>query len=334
MEKQTAPLAHIRTYEQLKVLADPRRLMLLQRLMDTPATISQLGRVFDQHPAWVRHHIKRLESVGLVQLIRAQEINGVTEKYYAASASAFSIQMFLLPHELQNGVLLTGSHDLAVELLAQRQNQNAETPPVLLLPNGSLDGLIALRQGMGQMSGAHLLDAETGEYNITYARHLFTDQEVRLLTVATRVQGLMVAPGNPLGIRGMEDLARTDVTLANRNRGSGTRLWLDMTLRRLNLPAEGIRGYQETYTTHTAVAEAVQQGKASVGLGLMAAARAHGLDFIPLFEERYDLTLPLGNRSLPALQPLLNDLQSAEFRRKVESLGGYDTHHTGDEIIP
>lgn len=332
---QTVPaLAQIQTYEQLKVLADPRRLMILQRLMNAPATLSQLGRAFDEHPAWVRHHLKRLESVGLVHLVHTQQVSGITEKYYAASAAAFSIQLFLLPQGFQDGVLLTGSHDLAVEILAEHQNQDTDNPVVHLLPTGSLDGMVALRQGMGQLSGAHLLDAETGEYNVTYARHLLSDQGAHLLTVAYRLQGLMVAPGNPLGIHGIEDLARQEVTLANRNRGSGTRLWLDMTLNRLHLPHESIQGYSGELRTHTAVAEAVQQGKASVGLGLFAAARAHGLDFIPLFEERYDLVLPAQNRSLPMLQPLLNDLQSADFRKKVETLGGYDTHHTGDEIIP
>jgi len=204
----------------------------------------------------------------------------------------------------------------------------------LLLPVGSLEGLIALRQGIAQLAGCHLLDAESGEYNLPYVRHLFPDREISLITLANRVQGLMTAAGNPRNICGLQDLARPEVTMINRNRGSGTRLWLDRQVAQLSLPIQEMRGFTREVRTHTAVAEAVSQGRADVGLGLQAAARRYELEFIPLFQERFDLVMPREQLENPRLQPFFDYLQSASFRRSLESLGGYSPQHTGDQLRP
>jgi putative molybdopterin biosynthesis protein len=199
---------------------------------------------------------------------------------------------------------------------------------------GSLEGLIALRQGLAQMAGCHLLDAESGEYNLPYVRHLFPDREVALVTLVHREQGLLVAPGNPHQIHQMEDLTRPDVRIINRNRGSGTRLWLDHELGRLSLPVQALRGYEREVRTHTAVAEAIHTGRADAGLGVEAAARKYNLDFIPLFQERFDLVMPREQIAEPRLLPLFEILVSLQFRRQVQNLGGYQTDHTGDQILP
>jgi putative molybdopterin biosynthesis protein len=318
----------LRTYEQIKLLADARRLAILRRLMAAPASLTGLGQALGQTPAWVRHHLKKLEEAGLVGLDEVRVTAGVTEKFYCACASALLLQQMVLPDSPgRPAVILSGSHDLAVELLAR---ELTGILGLLTLPVGSLDGLVALRQGLCHLTGAHLYDAATGEYNTSFVRHFFPDRATELFILAHREQGLMLAPGNPKQIRGLTDLARSDVTFVNRQRGSGTRLWLDYELGRLGIPPERIRGYGREVRTHTECAGLVAQGGADAALGLHAAARQQGLDFMPFFFERYDLILP--QEQAETLHPLLDTLQTGAFRREVESLVGYDTAHTGEQI--
>jgi putative molybdopterin biosynthesis protein len=315
-------------YEQIKLLADARRLAILRRLMAAPASLTGLGQALGEHPAWVRHHLKKLEDAGLVEIAEVRVTAGVTEKFYRAKASALLLQQMVLPEAAgRPAVILSGSHDLAVELLAQELAAHLN---LLTLPVGSLDGLVALRQGLCHLSGAHLYDAATGEYNTSFVRHLFPDRATELITLAHREQGLLLAPGNPKRIRGLADLARPEVTFVNRQRGSGTRLWLDNELHRLGIPADQIHGYAREVRTHTECARLVQQGLADAAVGLHAAAGQHGLDFIPFFFERYDLILP--REQAEALHPLLDTLQTGAFRREVAGLVGYDTAHTGEQI--
>jgi putative molybdopterin biosynthesis protein len=316
------------TFEQIKLLSDSRRLAILRRLMASPATLTNLGQALGEYPAWVRHHIKKLEQAGLVEIAEIKVTAGVTEKFYRAKAGAFLLQKMILPENPTHpAVVLSGSHDLAVELLAR---QLADHITVLTIPVGSLDGLVALRQGLCHLSGAHLYDAASGEYNLPYARHFFPDRAILLITLAHREQGLMLAPGNPMHLHGLADLARPDVVFVNRQRGSGTRLWLDDELHKLNIPADQIRGYEREFRTHTECAGMVQRGEADTALGLQAAASQFGLDFLPLFHERYDLVLP--QERVELLSPLLEALQTSTFRRSVEALTGYETTHTGEQI--
>jgi len=318
---------NLTTFEQIKLLSDPRRLEILRRLMAGPATLTHLGQALGEHPAWVRHHVKKLEDVGLVEIAEVKVTSGVTEKFYRARAGAFLIQEMVLPQDTDRPtVIFSGSHDLAIEHLAGQLSPHVN---MLTLPVGSLDGLVALRQGFCHLSGCHLLDAD-GEYNAPFVRRFFPDRVTLLVTLAHREQGLLLAPGNPKSVRGIPDLARPDVTFVNRQKGSGTRLWLDNELHRLGVPVESIRGYQRGVRTHTECALAVQRGEADAALGLQAAARQHGLDFIPLFHERYDLTIP--QEQTKSVAPILEYLQSGDFRRDVAGLSGYDTTHTGEQI--
>jgi putative molybdopterin biosynthesis protein len=145
---------------------------------------------------------------------------------------------------------------------------------------------------------------------------------------------LLVAPGNPKAIHSLDDLRKPSVNLINRNRGSGTRLWLDRQLGALSIPIDELHGYSRDVRTHTEVAEAISQGKADVGLGLFAAALQFNLDFIPLFEERFDLALPTEQVEDASLRPFLDFLQTAAFRRLVTGLGGYNPNHSGDWLEP
>jgi putative molybdopterin biosynthesis protein len=148
-----------------------------------------------------------------------------------------------------------------------------------------------------------------------------------------REQGLMVPPGNPNGIRGLEDLAREDVRLMNRQGGSGTRILLDYRLKQLGISPDRIDGYRNEEFTHMAVAVAVLSGAADVGLGICAAAKALGLDFIPVVTEQYDLIIPADHFDSVAIQSLLNVIHSAAFKRRVDALGGYHTERTGEVLM-
>lgn len=314
-------------YEHIKLLADPRRMEILRRLMAAPATLSQLGEALGEHPAWVRHHLKKLEMAGLVVLAEKRVTRSVTEKFYQARASAFLIQELLLPQSEKPLVVLSGSHDLAVELLAEQLMPHLS---VFTLPVGSLDGLISLRQGLCHLAGSHLRD-DGGEYNVPTVRHLFPEQGVRLITLAYRTQGIMVQPGNPKQIRSLQDLYRSDVLFVNRNPGSGTRTWLQQELHRLGIPVSAVRGFENGLMTHRESARAILQGQADAALGIQAAALQAGLGFIPLFEERYDLVV--SEQALGQVAPLLEAVQTAEFRQQVAKLSGYAMAHSGEQVV-
>ena len=317
----------IKAFEQIKLLADKRRLAILRKLMAGPATLTQLGKVLGEHPAWIRHHVKQLEATGLVELVETRTTSGVVEKFYRAHAGGLLLQELILPENpFLPPVIFSGSHDLAVELFARQLDKNLN---IMILPVGSLDGLVALRQGLCHLSGCHLLDVN-GEYNLPFVRHFFPDRPVLVITLAQREQGLMTAPGNPKAIRTLADLARLDVTFINRIPGSGTRLWLDRQLQTHSLPVKSIRGYENVSRTHTECARLVLEGEADVALGLRAAASQYDLGFIPLFQERYDLVIP--QEQIQMLHPLLDIIQTSTFRRSVDKLNGYDTTHTGEQI--
>jgi putative molybdopterin biosynthesis protein len=250
----------------------------------------------------------------------------VTEKYYRAMAGALFLQEVILPKSKKPAVVFSGSHDLALEVAAASLSKYVN---LLSLPVGSLDGLVNLRQGLCHLSGAHLLD-ETGEYNTPYVRRFFPDRDIEVITLANRTQGLMFRAGGPKKVKHISDLANPNIRFVNRNAGSGTRLWFDNELKKAGIPPDAIRGYDHIVRTHSEAASLIESGKADCALGLQAAAVQHGLDFIPLFEERYDLILPREQEKV--LTPLLDYLQTIDFHRMTESLTGYSAIHSGEQI--
>ncbi|MDY0340045.1 MAG: substrate-binding domain-containing protein [Coriobacteriia bacterium] len=315
---------------QLSAIADPRRLAILRMLMVRPLTLTQVGERLGKHPAWVRHHMQVLVAAGLAALVEERVVRNYTEKYYGASAGAFEAHMIIAPESNEPHTLIAlGSHDLGLEKLGE--DVGGAHVGLISVPVGSLDGLIALRQGLCDIAGCHLFDDECDEYNTPFLRHLFPDIPVLAVTLAYREQGLMAAPGNPLGLRAITDLAREDVRLANRNPGSGTRVWLDAQLRREGIDPDTVPGYDSVYSTHTAVASAVAAGTADAGIGLRASAEAAGLHFTPLFMERYDLVMRKDRVSDEAIDAMLDSLSSKRLKHSLDSLSGYDTLHTGEE---
>jgi putative molybdopterin biosynthesis protein len=198
---------------------------------------------------------------------------------------------------------------------------------------GSLGGLMALKRNEAHIAGTHLLDEETGEYNVSYINRLLSDRKIALINLVYRQQGLIVERGNPKGIKGLADLGTGKISFCNRQRGSGTRILLDYHLRRLGIAPEKITGHEREVYTHMAVAAAVTTGIADCGLGIFAAARALGLDFVPIAEERYDLAIPEDFLSMPGINVVLEIIKTDRFRKRVKAMGGYDTRHTGNMVM-
>ena len=238
---------------------------------------------------------------------------------------------------VRSTVVIVGSHDNSLDVLSNLLRAGNSGLSLSSSHVGSMGGLMAVKKGMCHLAGTHLLDADTGTYNVSYIRkylaEMVAEDKIRLVHLVFREQGLMVPKGNPKKIRGIEDLAREDITFINRQIGSGTRILLDYRLEQINLDPSRINGYQNEEFTHMSVAVAVLSQTADTGLGIYAAARALGLDFVPVVTEQYDLAIPQIYFESPNIQVLLEAIRSAEFRKQVESLGGYGTQQTGDVLL-
>jgi putative molybdopterin biosynthesis protein len=202
---------------------------------------------------------------------------------------------------------------------------------------GSLGGLVALRDGLCHLAGSHLLDPETGEYTLPYLPRVLGHggavNDVTVIRLVHREQGLIVAAGNPLGITGIEDLSRPGLRYVNRQRGAGTRVLLDHELRRRGIEPGDVVGYQREEHTHLAVAAAVAAGRADAGLGILAAARSFGLDFVPVAQEPYDLVVTQEAYDSGMLAPLWALLADEKFRASITALGGYSSAETGRRVL-
>ncbi len=233
--------------------------------------------------------------------------------------------------DLEHTVVSIGSHDLLLDVLAD------------LLPNlcpgthlssshvGSMGGLMALRSGEAHIAPVHLLDPATGVYNLDAIRSLFPCREMALIKGVGRVQGIMVKKGNPLGIAGIEDLPRC--RFVNRQRGAGTRVLLDYLLGKAGVDPQGIAGYDREAATHMAVAASVRGESADAGLGILSAARAMDLDFIPVGNEEYDFAIPAEFLKLAHIRAFIDALKNPAFLQKLEALGGYASDHCGEVVL-
>ena len=228
-------------------------------------------------------------------------------------------------------LLVIGSHDLTLDLLAEYLSLKSKR---LVSANvGSLGGLISLNRGEAHFSGSHLFDPINATFNTSYVQKYITNFNALIIPWVYREQGLIVQKGNPKNISSLEDLQRTDISYVNRQRGAGTRILLDYHLEKMGIDFSLIHGYDEEEFTHLNVAAAIMSLRADTGLGITAAARALGLDFIPLFKERYDLIVPEKIYESEIFNPILLAMKDDEFRSRVQSLDGYDVSCMGKELI-
>jgi putative molybdopterin biosynthesis protein len=237
------------------------------------------------------------------------------------------VRLYRSHAELDRTIFCIGSHDMTLDLLAQflsTHNRRLVSANV-----GSLGGLIALKRGEAHLAGSHLLDPETGKYNLSYIRQYLSGISVKVYGFVGREQGLMVRRGNPKGVKNIRDLSRPEVHFVNRQRGSGTRVLLDYQLSKIGISVEAIHGYDQEEYTHLGVAAAVASGRADCGLGIPAAAQSLNLDFIPLFQETYQLLIPTVFAESDLLVPLFEVLDDREFQQAVVNMPGYDVSQMG-----
>jgi putative molybdopterin biosynthesis protein len=242
------------------------------------------------------------------------------------------IELLRPAEEIDGAILCAGSHDLSIDILGNELKRAHPGFKVAASNVGSMGALLAVKRGETHIGGTHLLDPETGNYNIPDIRRIIPGTPVALIHLVRREQGLIVQRGNPKGIAGLVDLARRDLTFVNRQSGSGTRVLLDYELSKLDVEARSIRGYEREEFTHMAVAVAVASGLADTGLAVRSAANALQLDFIPVGEEQYDLLFLRSFFESETAAKLREVICSESFRQAVETLGGYDASRSGELI--
>ena len=246
------------------------------------------------------------------------------------SGTEVDVELIRSRSDIENTVVCIGSHDNALDLLANILKKKYPRLSLSSAHVGSMGGLMALKRGEAHFAGTHLLSEETGEYNVPFIKRLLSDKKIVLINLVYREQGLLVLKGNPKNIKGFKDLTRDDVIFVNRQAGAGTRLLTDKCLKELSINTKDVKGYEREEYTHMGVASAVITGIADTGLAILASAKALGLDFIPVAKERYDLAIPREFLETDMLQNLLNIIRvDKEFRETVKGLGGYDVSDMG-----
>ena len=287
----------------------------------------RVGRVGDRI---VAAPLERAAGV-IMSLVRADGL--VTIPRFSegvAAGSEVEVELLGEAEAIEHTAVAIGSHDPALDLLASELSRRS--PPMRLASTnaGSYGGLVALRRDEAHLAGCHLLDPATGVYNETDVRRVLPGRGVTLVHFAQREQGLIVPRGNPKALRALRDLTQPGVRFVNRQRGAGTRMLLDHLLTNASIEPSAVEGYDREQYTHLAVAADVDSGMADVGLGIRAAARALGTDFIPVGMERYDLVIPNEHLSHPPVAALLAILRDPTFTDAVHAMGGYDTARMGE----
>jgi putative molybdopterin biosynthesis protein len=233
---------------------------------------------------------------------------------------------------IMHHIIVTGSHDLILDILRNELQENFSNYSLVSFNVGSIGGLIALKQNRTHLATAHLLDSESGEYNFPYIKKILPRKELVVVNLAYREQGIIIKKGNPKNIKDLNDLTREDIEFINRQKGSGTRILLDYLLSKRAINPIDIKGYFREEFTHLMVASAVAEGNVDAGLGILSAAKAFHLDFIPVAKERYDIIIPEERYTSLRIQKLLSIVNSKKFKEKVLNLGGYDLSQSGKVI--
>lgn len=242
-----------------------------------------------------------------------------------------NIELYRSKDEIENTAVIIGSHDLILDVIADIMPNKYTNMHVSSTHVGSMGGLMSLKRGEAHMAPIHLLDEATGEYNVSYVKRMFREP-MALIKGVDRVQGIMVKKGNPLGINGIEDLADGKVRYVNRQRGAGTRVLFDYQLKQAGIEPESIKGYDREMATHMAVAASVASDSADAGMGVLSAAQAMGLDFIPVGVEEYDFVIRKDFLELPHVKAFIEILQSEDFQNRINELGGYEFTKAGEIV--
>ncbi|MEE1199799.1 MAG: molybdopterin biosynthesis protein [Christensenellales bacterium] len=250
---------------------------------------------------------------------------------YEAGAEV-TIRLLCREEKLDNTLVVNGSHDPLLDELADMMHAQDGSIYMSSSHVGSMGGIMAVRRGEAHAAGCHLLDTETGQYNIAFMKKYFPAGGVKLIRCVGRQQGLMVQKGNPLSLGGFADLTKKGLRYVNRQKGSGTRILSDYLCRENGINPTEIYGYDREEPTHTSVAAQIANGSADAGMGIYSAARLYDLDFLPVCIEEYDLIVPDCAWDTPVVQRMLATMKSEAFREKLLSLGGYILDRPGEVI--
>lgn len=233
------------------------------------------------------------------------------------------VELYRPVEEIKNAIVFSGSHDLTIDLLSSQLKKQRTDMKIVSSHVGSMAGLMAIRKGEAHVAGIHLLDPETKEYNITYVKKMLAGKEAVLYPFLKRTQGWMLPKGNPLGIESVSDITVKEADYANRQKGAGTRILFDLLLKEASLTAEQVNGYDREMFSHLSVAAEVKGNENAAGLGIFPAARAMGLDFIPVADESYDLLMTKAFYESEKGIWLRSVIQSEAFRSEVDKIGCY-----------
>ncbi len=299
---------------------------VLSSLKDEEFIRLKIGKVDDR---LVATPLPRGSGVSM-SLVRADGSTAISQdKEGLETGERFLADLWRPRQEIENTVVCLGSHDLSLDILSDFLRRAESRYSLSSAHVGSMGGIMALKRKEVHLAGIHLLDLESGQYNIPYLQRYLPERELFLVHLAKRELGLIVAPGNPKQIYSLEDLGRETVVFINRQKGAGTRLFLDYELKKIGLGAAAIQGYNREEYNHLAVAAAVRAGSADAGLGIRAAAQALEVEFIPLTWEPYELAATrefINSEPFQAVQAIIS---SPAFREAVERMGGYDLAESG-----
>ncbi|MFB0921441.1 MAG: substrate-binding domain-containing protein, partial [Oscillospiraceae bacterium] len=245
------------------------------------------------------------------------------------SGEIVKVELYRSLEEIERTLVSIGSHDLIMDVIADMLPNIYKTMYLSSTHVGSMAGLMALKRGEAHIAPIHLLDEETGEYNISYIKRMF-HEGMALIRGVGRIQGFIVKKGNPLGIQSIGDIKKC--RYINRQRGAGTRILFDYELKKNSISSDEINGYSLEMTTHMAVAALVQSDSADTGMGIQSAAKAMGLDFIPVGTEQYDFAIPQTYLELDYVRAFISILKSSAFKAKLDELGGYTYENIGEVI--
>jgi putative molybdopterin biosynthesis protein len=234
------------------------------------------------------------------------------------------VELFRPLEEIQNAIVFSGSHDLTIDLLSSLIKQKRHDMKIVSSHVGSMAGIMAIRKGEAHVAGIHLLDPETKQYNTSYVNKLLSGMDIILYPFLKRKQGWMVPQGNPQEIEGVADLVSRGAHFVNRQKGAGTRILFDLLLKDAGLSPDQVSGYSREMFSHLAVAAEVKGDNRSAGLGIYPAAKAMGLSFVPVADEEYDLVMTKEFYLSEKGNELMAAIQSLEFRKAVENIGGYE----------
>ncbi|WP_144550700.1 helix-turn-helix transcriptional regulator [Bacillus sp. X1(2014)] len=271
--------------------------------------------------------------VGRQMRIDANDLDNYIKNHKTNQHTTFtpSIADFHRNDTKESPNIVISGQDLVLDILGKHIEKNSAYKPLRSF-TGSLNSLISMYNGDGDIVSLHLFDGDTGEYNLPYIKKILVGYPIILINLLSRKAGFYVKKGNPLHLTSWTDLKREDVKIINREKGSGARILLDEQLRINEIPARNINGYDHEETNHLSVASAVSTGIADIGVGIEKAAKIVGIDFVPLITEQYDLVIIKTPKTERLINTVKEILSSSHFQSEVNSLGDYDTSQTGNVI--